>query len=206
MTETAAPDEGFVTIHINKDRTSGPVRGGVNGRTYEVKVGSDETVPIWVARALRDTHIDFSIVAGDLGEDEGGAEGSAPSSSVETHTAIRGEATPLDGVAGTPMASSLLPADPPLLGQVGGAQSGSAGQPGNATGTTQPPEGGQPAAGEEGGDTFAETFINRNLDDISADDIAALTDEQRAAVIAAEKDREAPRKGLLGRLGVSDES
>jgi hypothetical protein len=47
----------------------------------------------------------------------------------------------------------------------------------------------------------AEAFIARNLDAISDDEIAALTDEARAAVVAAETDREKPRTGLLSRLG-----
>lgn len=51
-------------------------------------------------------------------------------------------------------------------------------------------------------DTFdADAFIARNLDDISDDEIKALSAEDRAAVIAAEKDREKPRTTLLGRLG-----
>jgi len=49
-------------------------------------------------------------------------------------------------------------------------------------------------------DFDAEAFIGRNLDDISDDEIAGLTDEQRAAVRAAEEDREKPRTGLLTRL------
>lgn len=49
-----------------------------------------------------------------------------------------------------------------------------------------------------------DTFIGRNLDDISDDEIAGLTDEQRAAVVASERDREKPRVSLLRRLGVED--
>ena len=46
----------------------------------------------------------------------------------------------------------------------------------------------------------AEAFIGRNLDDISDDEIAGLTAEQRVAVRAAENDREKPRSTLLARL------
>jgi hypothetical protein len=46
----------------------------------------------------------------------------------------------------------------------------------------------------------ADTFIGRTLDNISDEEIAALTDEQREAVRAAEQDREKPRQGLLDRL------
>jgi hypothetical protein len=50
----------------------------------------------------------------------------------------------------------------------------------------------------------AETFIGRTLDEISDDEIAALSDEDRAAAIAAEQDREKPRVGLLRALGVEE--
>jgi hypothetical protein len=64
--------------------------------------------------------------------------------------------------------------------------------------------------GDNGGDDptitdadrkFAETFIGRKLDDISDEEIAKLTEGQKAAVVEAEKDREQPRKTLLDRLG-----
>jgi hypothetical protein len=202
MTEpnTQQPADGFVIIHVNKDTHSGPVRGGVNGRTYEVKVGSDQNVPAWVALSLRDTQIKFTIVAGDLGEDSGGAEGSAPSES-ETHTAIRGEESPLDGSGGTPMKASELSATPPLLGQVGGAQSGSAGQPPNASGSTQPPEGSEPTEFD------AATFGDRTLSQITDEELSALSPEQRAAVRENEtaKGEDKARKGLLDRLDALDQ-
>lgn len=58
-------------------------------------------------------------------------------------------------------------------------------------------------AGGEGPGTAgfdADAFIGRNVSDISDDELANLTNEQRAAVRAAEEDREKPRRGLLDRL------
>lgn len=195
MTEPATnqPPEGFVTININKERYSGPLRGGVNGRTYEVKVGSDQSVPAWVARSLRDTQIDFRIVAGTLDEDGAGAEGSAPApSETETRTAIRGEEPNLDGSGGTPMKASELSAEPPLLGQVGGAQSGSAGQPANTTGTTVGPEGGDDESADDG-----DPLIAGKVSDVTSRITADTSDDDLAKLEAAEKDREKPRKGVL---------
>jgi hypothetical protein len=55
------------------------------------------------------------------------------------------------------------------------------------------------------GDAFvADTFIARTLAEITDEEIAGLSDEDKAAVIAAEKDREQPRVGLLSRLGVTE--
>lgn len=194
--------EGFVVIHINKQSHAGPVRGGVNGRTFELPTGSDQTVPKWVAQALTDTHYDFTVVKGSLDDGEGGAEGSAPPSNVLTKTAIRGEPALADGVAGTPMHVSLLNADPPMLGAVGGAQSGSAGQPQEGTGATKPPAGKPEGGSEEKRDTFdADAFVNRTLEDIEADGaLASLTPEQRQQVAAAEQRRNDPRVGLADLL------
>lgn len=50
-------------------------------------------------------------------------------------------------------------------------------------------------------DTFdAEAFIDRTLDDITDDELLALTPQQIEAVRRAEEDREKPRKGLTDRL------
>jgi hypothetical protein len=49
---------------------------------------------------------------------------------------------------------------------------------------------------------FAETFIARKLDDISDEEIAGLSEAERQAVAKAEQDREKPRAGLIGRLGI----
>lgn len=54
--------------------------------------------------------------------------------------------------------------------------------------------------GDRGGAFDADTFIARKLDEISDDEIGALTPDQVAAVRKAEEDREQPRKGLLERL------
>jgi hypothetical protein len=52
-----------------------------------------------------------------------------------------------------------------------------------------------------GADTFdPEAFIDRNLSDISDEELAALTGDQREAVYLAEIDREKPRKGLTDKL------
>jgi len=63
-------------------------------------------------------------------------------------------------------------------------------------------------SGESGeGDGFnADAFIDRNLDDISDEEILALTPEQRAAVREAEADREQPRVTLERRLDAADEA
>lgn len=66
-------------------------------------------------------------------------------------------------------------------------------------------DGSKASASTESASTFdSEAFIGRTLDEISDDEIDALSDEDRAAVIAAEKDREKPRTGLLSRLGVTE--
>jgi hypothetical protein len=56
-------------------------------------------------------------------------------------------------------------------------------------------------ADDEEGDepTEAETFVNRAVGDISDDEIAALSDEQRAAALAAEEAGKG-RSTLIARL------
>jgi len=78
----------------------------------------------------------------------------------------------------------------------GEAPSGAGGPTASASVTSDTP----PAATDEDS-AFAETFIGRNLDDISDEDFDGLTEAQKAAVIAAERDREKPRVTLLRRLG-----
>lgn len=61
----------------------------------------------------------------------------------------------------------------------------------SAAADERPDDGGEP--------TLAEQFVNRNLSDITDDNIAALSDEQRTAVIEAEKAGR-NRATLLARL------
>lgn len=56
------------------------------------------------------------------------------------------------------------------------------------------------APAPESGAFDPEAFIDRNLSDISDEELAGLTDAQREAVYLAEIDREKPRKGLTDRI------
>ena len=68
-----------------------------------------------------------------------------------------------------------------------------------------PAEGGDDSGGASGGgapaaDSFdADAIVQGTVDEVKAK-LAELTPEQRAAVVAAEQDREVPRKGVLDAL------
>ena len=113
---------------------------------------------------------------------EEGATGLSPALAAASE-AETGEGT---SGTGTAAASGSIPAG--TAGDQGGASGGD-----DANGRTGLREG-----------FDAEAFIGRGLDDISADEIAGLSADEKAAVIAAENDRERPRVGLLRSLGAED--
>lgn len=140
------------------------------------------------------------------GEPVTGSQTAGASSSVATSGELSGGGIREDTVADRTDSTGTAPG-------TGGASGGGMGTTsasdvaaaGSASGTgSGTDQGGGDTASAGGGDSFdADAFINRNLGDISDAEIAGLSDAQKAAIVAAERDREQPRVTLLDKLGVA---